>query len=118
MSCDIGDLGVTAGTTETFTIDLITLSGAAGGGLKVEAWAGNALLDYQPDVLAPASATWQTLTFDWLVPAGTEKMIFVPIWGNESKIGYDNVGVVPEPATFGLFGLAGAAMFVLRRFRG
>ena len=110
---------VVAGSTSTFTIDLKTLSGTAAGGMKVEAWAGNALLGFEPDNLAPsASATWQTHTFDWLVPAGTEKLIFVPVWGANSDIGYDNVGVVPEPATFGLLGLAGAALFVVRRFRG
>lgn len=108
---------VTPGATSTFTIDLITLSGAAAGGLKVEAWrANNTLAGYIPDVMAPsASATWQTLQFDWLVPADAAKLVFVPIWGNASKIGFDNVGVVPEPATLGLIGLAGGAMVLFRR---
>jgi hypothetical protein len=114
----IGDIGVIAGTTHTFSIDLITISGTGAGGLKVEAWGGNALLGFQPDVLAPAaSATWQTLQFDWAVPAGTDKMIFVPIWGANSKIGYDNVGVVPEPSTFALLGGLLALGFVMYRRR-
>lgn len=115
---DIGIIGVTAGATETFTIDLITLVGTAAGGLKVEAWGGSTLLGHSGDVLAAGpSATWQTLTFDWAVPAGTEKMIFVPLWGANSTIGYDNVGVVPEPATLGLLGIGAATMLLIRRRR-
>lgn len=115
----IAALGVTAGTTETFTFDMKNFAGTTPGGLKVEAWAGNALLGYLPD-WRPASATteWVTQTVDWAVPAGTEKLIFVPVWGANSTVGFDNIGVVPEPATLGLLGLAGGAMFVFRRFRG
>jgi hypothetical protein len=78
----IGDIGVVAGASNTFSIDLKTFAGTAGGGMKVEAWAGNALLGNSGDVNAPgAFADWTTFTFDWDVPAGTEKMIFVPLWG-------------------------------------
>ncbi len=116
----IGDIGVTAGAVNTFTIDLKTIAGAGAGGLKVEGWnAANGMTGNSGDILATsASATWQTLTFDWAVPADTTKMIFVPLWGANSTIGYDNVGVVPEPATLGLVGLVGGAMlFIRRRFR-
>lgn len=114
----IADLGVTAGATETFTFDMKNFAGTNPGGLKVEAWGGNALIGYLPDWRpATASTAWQTYEVDWDVPAGTEKLIFVPVWGADSTVGFDNVGVVPEPATFGLIGLAGAAMFVVRRFR-
>ena len=116
----IADLGVTAGTTETFTIDLKNFAGTNPGGLKVEAWrADNTLAGYMPDNRpAAGSATWMTHTFDWEVPADATKLIFVPVWGANSTVGFDNVGVVPEPATFGLLGLASAAMYVVRRFRG
>ncbi len=116
----IGDIGVTAGAVNTFTVDLKTIAGAGAGGLKVEGWnAANGMTGNSGDILATsASATWQTLTFDWAVPADTTKMIFVPLWGANSTIGYDNVGVVPEPATLGLVGLVGGAMlFIRRRFR-
>ena len=113
---DVGILGVTPGTTETFTIDLKTFAGTAGGGLKVEAWGANVLLGNSGDVNAPgAFADWTTFTFDWAVPLGTDKMIFVPLWGSASTVGFDNVGVVPEPATLGLLGIGAAAMVVIRR---
>jgi len=113
-------LGVTAGNTETFTFDMKNFAGTNPGGLKVEAWrADNTLAGYLPD-WRPALATteWVTQTVDWTVPADATKLIFVPVWGANSTVGFDNIGVVPEPATFGLLGLAGAAVFVLRRFRG
>lgn len=117
----IGDIGVTAGTTATFTVDLKNFAGTSPGGMKVEAWGGNVLLGNSGDVRAPsASASWQTFEFDWAVPDGTEKMIFVPLWGADSTVGFDNVGVnaIPEPATMGLMGLfGGGLMFFRRRFR-
>lgn len=116
---DIGTIGVTANATNTFTIDLKTFSGTAGGGMKVEAWAGNALLGNSGDINAPGSfADWTSFTFDWFVPDGTEKMIFVPLWGANSVVGYDNVGVVPEPSTFALLGgLAALGVVMYRRRR-
>lgn len=99
---DIDTLGVTAGEVHTFTMDLITFEGTGAGGIKVEAWAGNTLLgvlnDNRPFI---TPTTWTTHSVDWLVPVGTEKLIFVPVWGINSTVGFDNVGVVfdpPEPA--------------------
>lgn len=115
---EVASIGVTPGATNTFSIDLKTFSGTAGGGLKVEAWGGNALLGNSGDVNAPgAFADWTTFTFDYEVPAGTEKMIFVPLWGSESVVGFDNVGVViPEPSTFALLGgLLALGVVIYRR---
>jgi hypothetical protein len=116
---EVGSIGVTPGTTHTFTIDLKTFSGAAGGGMKVEAWGGNAILGNSGDVNAPvAFADWTTFTFDWAVPVGTEKMIFVPLWGSGSTVGFDNVGVIPEPSTYAaLFGLLTLGFVAWRRRR-
>lgn len=113
----VASIGVTPGTTETFTIDLKTFAGTAGGGLKVEAWGGNVLLGNSGDVNFAATGVWTTRTFDWAVPLGTDKMIFVPLWGSASTVGFDNVGVVPEPATLGLLGIGAAAVLVIRRRR-
>jgi autotransporter-associated beta strand protein len=92
----ITNLGITAGATTTFSIDLKTFSGLNNGGMKVEAWGGNSLLGNSGDVrpIGAAFTDWTTFTFDWLVPAGTEKMIFVPLWGGGSVVGVDNVGVL------------------------
>jgi len=114
----IGSMGVTAGATNTFTVDLITILGTATGAMKVEAWGSNANLGNSGEIApASASAIWQTLTFDWLVPVGADKLIFVPVAGEASTIGYDNVGVVPEPATMGLFAVAAGFLMFVRRFR-
>jgi hypothetical protein len=114
----IETLGITAGTTETFQIDLKNFAGTSPGGMKVEAWGSNVLIGNSGDVRAPSSyADWTTFTFDWEVPAGTDKMIFVPLWGADSTVGFDNVGVVPEPATLGLLAITGGALAFLRRFK-
>ncbi len=100
---DVASVGITPGTTHTFAIDLKTFSGSAGGGMKVEAWGGNSLLGNSGDVNAPgAFAEWTTFTFDWAVPAGTSKMVFVLLWGAGSTVGFDNVAVIPEPSSFAL----------------
>jgi hypothetical protein len=121
----IGDLGLVAGGAVTFTWDSINLSGDGGGlgGMKVEAWGGNALLgntgDQHPTPVGDGTA-WETLTYDWTLPAGTDKLIFVPLWDIAAgeTVGFDNVGVVvPEPSTFALLGGLGALGFVLYRRR-
>jgi hypothetical protein len=116
---DVATVGITPGTTHTFAIDLKTFSGSAGGGMKVEAWGGNSLLGNSGDVNAPgAFAEWTTFTFDWAVPAGTEKMVFVPLWGAASTVGFDNVGVIPEPSTYAaLVGLLTLGFVAWRRRR-
>ena len=114
----LADLDITTGAN-TWSIDLINIAGTDPGGMKVEAWGANALLGNSGDVKAPAAtASWTTFEFDFTLPAGTDKVIFVPLWGANSTVGFDNVGVVstiPEPATMGLLGVAGGAMLFLRR---
>jgi hypothetical protein len=120
----IGDLGLTAGGAVTFTWDSINLSGDGGGlaGLKVEAWGANALISNTGDqwpTPAGDGTAWETLTYNWTVPAGTDKLIFVPLWDNVGgeTVGLDNVGVVvPEPSTFALLGgLAALGVVMYRR---
>jgi hypothetical protein len=120
----IVDLGISAGSLVTFTLDMKNDSGDGGtvGGMKVEAWGGNALLDNTGDVrpaLIGDGSTWETYTFDWTLPTTTEKLIFVPLWDLAGEpLGIDNVGVVvPEPSTFALLGGLFAIGFVLWRRR-
>ena len=119
----IASLSLTAGRPVTFTYDSINLSGAGPvGGFKWEAWGNNALVgntgETFPTLIGDGS-TWQTYTYNWTLPALTDKIIFVPLWaggGNASTIGVDNVGVVPEPSSALLLGLFGLG-FLARRTR-
>ncbi|MCC5807253.1 MAG: PEP-CTERM sorting domain-containing protein [Opitutales bacterium] len=121
----IGDLGLTAGEPVTFVYDSINLTGPGpAGGFKWEAWGNNALVgntgDTFPSVIGTGT-TWETYTYDWVLPAGTDKLIFVPLWAggdNPSTIGFDNVGVIPEPSTYAaLFGLFALGFVAWRRRR-
>jgi hypothetical protein len=122
----IASLSLTAGGPVTFTYDSINLSGpGAVGGFKWEAWGNNVEVgstgDVFPTVIGDGSS-WQTYTYNWTLPALTDKIIFVPLWaggGNPSTIGVDNVGVVPEPSTYALLalGAAGLGGHLIRRRR-
>lgn len=120
----IASLGLTAGGPVTFTFDMKndSIDGGTVGGMKVEAWGANAIRGNTGDVrpaLIGNGTTWETYTFDWTLPANTDKLIFVPLWdlGND-PVGFDNVGVVPEASTLAmLLGLA-ALGFVTWRRRG
>jgi hypothetical protein len=121
----IADLGLTAGGPVTFTYDSINLSGPGPvGGFKWEAWGNNAGVGNTGDVFPTVigdGTTWETYTYNWTLPAGTEKLIFVPLWAggaNTSTIGFDNVGVVPEPSTYAaLVGLLALGLVAWRRRR-
>ena len=125
----IASFNLRAGGPVTFHYDSINLSGPGPvGGFKWEAWGNNALVgntgDTFPTLIGDGS-TWQTYTYNWTLPALTDKLIFVPLWagaGNNSTIGVDNVGVdgvVPEPSTYALLalGAAGLGTHLVRRRR-
>jgi hypothetical protein len=120
----ISSLGLTAGQSYTFQMDMITLSGTGTGGLKIEAWAGNALVGNSGDLRnGTASGSWSTFSYNYTLPANTEKLILVPLWGFNSNVGYDNIGVVggapiPEPSTYAaLVGMAALGFAAQRRRR-
>lgn len=119
----IVDLGLTAGESVTFVYDSKNFTGAGPvGGFKWEAWGGNALLDNTGDVFPTVvgdGTTWETYSYEWTLPAATDKLIFVALWAggaNTDSVGFDNVGVVPEPSTIAaFFGLAALGFVLYRR---
>ena len=114
---DISTFGLAGGDPIQMTMDMINLQGTGTGGLKIEAWAGNAIVGSSGDMAASGQSTsWATYTFDWTLPASTEKIIIVPLWGANSEVGYDNIGV-PEPSAFALIGGLLALGFIVRRRR-
>ena len=121
----IASLGLTAGDTATFTYDSINLSGPRrAGGFKWEAFDADGNLvgdtgDTWRDPVIGDGTTWETYTYDWVLPATTENLIFVPLWAggaNTDTVGFDNIGVVPEPSSAMLIGLFGLG-FLARRTR-
>lgn len=129
----ISSLSLTAGGPVTFTFDSKIISGASAGpvdafnnaaGFKWEAWGNNALVGNTGDQrfsLIGDGTTWQTYTYAWTLPAGTDKLIFVPLanYTAGAIVGVDNVGVVPEPSTYALLALGamGLGTHLVRRRR-
>ena len=92
---ELASLALKAGQTVTFSMDYRTISGTAAPALKIDFVSGNSVTSSTGEQTAPYSTEWATHTFDWQIPAGTEKLIFVPVAGESSTHGYDNVGVYP-----------------------
>ncbi len=123
----ISSLSLTAGGPVTFTFDSKIISGAVNqaAGFKWEAWgAGATAISTTGDQrfsLIGDGTTWQTYTYDWTLPAGTDRLIFVPLanYTSGAVVGVDNVGVVPEPSTYALLaiGAAGLGTHLVRRRR-
>jgi len=120
--------GVSAGDDITVSMDMKTFSGTSLGGLKIESWGNGAMIsNFGGDKPASGkSAEWATYTWDVTLPAGTDALKLVPLvtWNYapnavgtnlDAVIGFDNVSVVPEPATMGLFALCGAGLLFVRR---
>ena len=111
-------LGLVPGDTITVEMDMIALSGPTGSaGLKMESWTATGVLDYTADMRKPITSSWETYSWDYTIAAGATHLKFVTIWDDADTTGYDNVGVVPEPATLGLLGISAAAMLYVRRRR-
>ena len=98
----LASLGLTAGNTYTFVVDMkfLTSHDASStiGGLKIE-WdnaSGNSIGD-TGDQFPPATLNggeWATYHFTNTIPAGTVKIKIMPEWGHFAMVGYDNVGVI------------------------
>ena len=110
--------GVSAGDTITVTMDMIELNNPNGletAGIKMENWTATGVINDTGDMKVKVADVWTTYTWDFTIDSAATHIKFVPVQHNELSIGYDNVGVVPEPATLGLLGLAGAGLFIRRR---
>jgi hypothetical protein len=99
----LASLGLTAGQTYTFVMDMQIVSGSSIGGIKIESWSDTAGLGNSGD-MRPLSGTtsWATYSFTYKISLGATHLNFVPIWGFNSTVNYDNIGVVipgPAPAT-------------------
>jgi hypothetical protein len=99
----LASLGLVAGQTYTFVMDMQIVSGTSIGGLKIESWNDTASLGTSGD-MRPLSGTtsWATYSFTYQISAGATHLNLVPLWGANSTVNYDNIGVIilgPSPAT-------------------
>jgi hypothetical protein len=118
----LASVGLTAGNSYVFSLDMIMLSGSGvTSGMKMESWNGATLLGDSGDINFNITTSWATYTFNYTVLAGADSIKFVPLMVVDpigSSTGFDNIGVfgatVPEPTSMALAGL-GAALLVIRR---
>jgi hypothetical protein len=110
----LANLGLVAGNTYTFSMDMKNFAGTGTGGIKLEAWNGGAgPFDNTGNVPASGSSNeWATYSWDYSIPVGTTSIKIVPlvIAGNPpggsgastaDSVGFDNIKVnntpVPPP---------------------
>lgn len=117
----VAGLGLTAGMTYTFSVDMRIESGANIGGLKVDFQSGS-LDGGSTGYLFPASGSgsWTTYDFDVTLPPVCTAIQLCLVSGEGSVVQYDNVGfsttAIPNPTPgeipngdFGILGGAGWA---------
>ena len=102
----LDSLGLQPGEAYVFSQDMIILSGSNIGGFKVDFFNGeDPATGEDPDgstgdiytSLIGDGMTWETYTFTVVIPADADGIKVVPLWGPDSSIGYDNIGVDPTP---------------------
>jgi hypothetical protein len=94
-------LGISVGETVTFRQDMRLFSGSNIGRFKVEYYNSAAAKIGELEKLTPLigdGSTWETYTYDFLIPAGTAGIKVVLVAGIGSDVGYDNIGIVALPA--------------------
>lgn len=91
------DLGMDAGNTYSFQMDMKIESGSSTnniGGLKIDFFNGGALSgstnDMFPNLIGDGTS-WETYTFPVNIPVNADSIKFVPLWGNDARVGYDNI---------------------------
>lgn len=96
----LADLGLNAGEIYTFSQDMKVFSGSNVGGFKVDFFNGTngngSTGDIFPAMIGDGT-TWETYSFDISIPAGTDGVKIVPLWGADSRVGYDNIQVDDTP---------------------
>jgi len=96
----LDSLGLAAGSTYDFTLDMRLIAGANIGGFKLDFTIGadnaSSTGDLRNDLIGDGS-TWETYTFRIEIPEEVDGFKVVPLWGVDSIVGYDNIGFDPTP---------------------
>lgn len=96
----LDSLGLSAGNTYNFTLDMKLLSGSNIGGFKLDFTNGGEAAGSTGDLrtsLIGDGSDWETYTFPIAIPAGVDGFKVVPLWGVDSSVGFDNIGFDPSP---------------------
>jgi len=91
----LSSLGLVAGNSYMFLQDMITHAGTNTGGVKIESWGPSGQISNSGDMRPGTWTTngWSTYTFNYTIAFGATGIKVVPLWGVNSTIGYDNLGV-------------------------
>jgi hypothetical protein len=103
----LATLGLVAGNTYTFSMDMKNFAGTGKGGLKVESWnGGGGAFDNTGDMPASGSSNqWANYTWNYSIPAGATSIKIVPLVTGASgastadSVGFDNIKVNNTPVT-------------------
>ena len=95
---DLGSLGLSANFTFTFVQDMKIVSGTDIGGIKIESWGPSGKIsdsgDMRPSLSGHNTANWETYSFPYLIAPGATGIKVVPLWGPNTSVAYDNIGVI------------------------
>ncbi|MEJ0091852.1 MAG: Ig-like domain-containing protein [Limisphaerales bacterium] len=95
---DLATLGLSANFTYTFVQDMKIVSGTDIGGIKIESWGPSGKIsdsgDMRPSVSGHNTANWETYTFPYTIDPAATGLKIVPLWGPNSSVAYDNIGVI------------------------
>lgn len=92
----LSSLGLVPGSTYTFVQDMKTFTGTNTGGVKLESWGASGKISDSGDMRPATWSTtgWSTYTFNYTIAFGATGIKVVPLWGVNSTVGFDNLGVV------------------------
>lgn len=104
----IADLGLVAGGTYVFKMDMKNFAGTGTGGLKLESWTDTGRISFTPDMPATGqSSSWATYSWTYTIAANATRIKIVPLATTNSGstnadiIGFDNIrvddGIIPPP---------------------
>lgn len=90
----LASLGLSAGETITFKVDMKILEGSNIGGIAVD-FVPDGTGDLRPPAVIGDGSTWETYEFEIAIPEGTTLIFVKLVWGVDSRVAYDNITFVP-----------------------
>lgn len=91
----LSSLGLVAGQTYTFLMDMQIAAGANIGGLKLESWTDTAIISDSGNMYPLSGTTdWTTYSFTYRISPGATHLNIVPLWGPNSTVNFDNIRVI------------------------